>query len=324
LLSQADTAGQAYRLWRLQRGIDADINAMAEARQQRLGAYLARTDSDGADAFDSLSPQSRRVMTDGGTDVDADFRQAVARASRSDVIDSYDQIDGTVRHIDSLPDAAQAPARRFVAASDSRGIEATLKFRRSSDADLATFVRKVDRLGPEDKRKIAQTVAEADDGAELGDQLGYYQLQRIADENIGRAAARIHDRDVDASSIGHLVDDGAHLAEVDQMFRKSYSGWSQRGTGLSGHYQKHVVQQNEWDGSITKSQYNQKAERLLSDSDGEVYYQTGRRNLAVYDPSENAYAVGNVNGDIQTLFQPSQGRQYVSNKLQNGDLIRLK
>jgi pyocin large subunit-like protein len=84
------------------------------------------------------------------------------------------------------------------------------------------------------------------------------------------------------------------------------------------------VQQNEWDGSITKSQYNQKAERLLSDSDGEVYYQTGRRNLAVYDPSENAYAVGNVNGDIQTLFQPSQGRQYVSNKLQNGDLIRLK
>ncbi|WP_408960154.1 hypothetical protein [Natrinema sp. 74] len=59
LLSQADTAGQAYRLWRLQRSVDVNVDAMPEARQQRLGEYLARTGNDGARLFDDLDPEVR-------------------------------------------------------------------------------------------------------------------------------------------------------------------------------------------------------------------------------------------------------------------------
>ncbi len=74
LLSQADTAGQAFRLWRLQRSMDADVDAMPETNQQRLGRYLARNDRDGADFVDAMDQQTlddflsvrRLAVPDGG------------------------------------------------------------------------------------------------------------------------------------------------------------------------------------------------------------------------------------------------------------------
>ncbi|MFC4440318.1 MULTISPECIES: VWA domain-containing protein [Natrialbaceae] len=45
MLSQADTAGGAYRLWRHQRAMDADVDALSEVRQERLGRTLVRGDA---------------------------------------------------------------------------------------------------------------------------------------------------------------------------------------------------------------------------------------------------------------------------------------
>ncbi len=75
LLSQADTAGSAYRLWRHQRAMDADVDALSEARQKRLGQYLLRTGDDGVAVVDSMDQSTRteflsiRRMTapDGGS-----------------------------------------------------------------------------------------------------------------------------------------------------------------------------------------------------------------------------------------------------------------
>ncbi|MDS0474450.1 colicin D domain-containing protein [Natrinema sp. 1APR25-10V2] len=55
LLSQGETAGQVFRLWRLQRGMDADVDALPETRQQQLGRLLSRTGGDGQRAFDDLA-----------------------------------------------------------------------------------------------------------------------------------------------------------------------------------------------------------------------------------------------------------------------------
>ncbi len=55
LLSQGETAGQVYRLWRLQRGMDADVDALPETRQGQLGRFLSHTGTDGRQAFDDLA-----------------------------------------------------------------------------------------------------------------------------------------------------------------------------------------------------------------------------------------------------------------------------
>jgi len=169
-------------------------------------------------------------------------------------------------------------------------------------------------------------VAEADDGAELASSLNYFYLRRIADQDAGRAVARLSNRDVDTTAIRKLVDEGVDLKHVDRLLANRYSGWSKQGTGLNGHYQKHVVDNNEFGGpgSITPQQYHQKARTLLNDRNGEVYYQTDRDNLAVYDPADNAYAVGNANGRLQTLLEPDDGVGYVNRRIQNGLNIRLK
>jgi len=84
VLSRADTAGQAYRLWRLQRGMDADVDALPEPRQQRLGEYLARTDSDGADVLDDLDASRQQVFVD----ADSGLQDSLTIAHRRS--DSFD------------------------------------------------------------------------------------------------------------------------------------------------------------------------------------------------------------------------------------------
>ncbi|NHX41535.1 MULTISPECIES: VWA domain-containing protein [Haloarcula] len=55
VISQADTAGQAVRLWRIQRNIDADVDALPEARQADLGQYLLRNGDAGRETYDALA-----------------------------------------------------------------------------------------------------------------------------------------------------------------------------------------------------------------------------------------------------------------------------
>ncbi|WP_256392921.1 hypothetical protein [Natronoarchaeum rubrum] len=105
LLSQADTAGQAYRLWRLQRGMDADVDALPEAKQARLGDVLSRADADSRDAIQRMDdatladytdldvdPRTRASFAPRYADLDADGRDAVR-----ELVDQTDDLDADVR-----------------------------------------------------------------------------------------------------------------------------------------------------------------------------------------------------------------------------------
>lgn len=52
VISQADTAGQAVRLWRIQRGMDADVDSLSKTDQAKVGDFLVRNGDDGANAID--------------------------------------------------------------------------------------------------------------------------------------------------------------------------------------------------------------------------------------------------------------------------------
>ena len=54
VVSQARTAGRAFRVWRLQRSIDADVDALPASKQQDLGRFLARTGGDGRRTYADL------------------------------------------------------------------------------------------------------------------------------------------------------------------------------------------------------------------------------------------------------------------------------
>jgi hypothetical protein len=55
VVSQARTAGRAFRVWQIQRQIDADVDALSANKQENLGRHLARTDGGGGEAYDDLA-----------------------------------------------------------------------------------------------------------------------------------------------------------------------------------------------------------------------------------------------------------------------------
>ena len=54
-MSQARTAGRAFRVWRLQRQLDSDVDGLSASKQENLGRHLARTDADGRQTHDALA-----------------------------------------------------------------------------------------------------------------------------------------------------------------------------------------------------------------------------------------------------------------------------
>ena len=54
VVSQARTAGRAFRVWRIQRQLDSDVDGLSASKQENLGRHLARTDGGGGEAYDDL------------------------------------------------------------------------------------------------------------------------------------------------------------------------------------------------------------------------------------------------------------------------------
>ncbi|AWB26348.1 hypothetical protein [Halococcoides cellulosivorans] len=284
---------------------------------------IAATGDDAVGVLAKSDGPARRLIADGWTD--RDFRTAVARAADSDDIDSYKQLDRAVQEIDSLSTSARKPARELVKSDPGDGIKAISRFEQAEEVvDLEAFVRTIKRFDKSEKAEMARMVSKADDGAQLADELDYGQLKRIADQGAGRSAARLSNRDVAPSNIRRLVDDdNIDLTHVDDLMTSTYRSWSSKGTGFSGHHTKHA---DEWDPTLTKSEYRTKARELMNRNrdDIEVYYQKGNDNLAVYDRSTNELAVGGrPQGRIQTLFRPDQPLQYIDRRV-GSELIEVK
>ena len=98
-MSQARTAGRAFRVWRLQRSIDGDVDALSASKQEDLGRFLARTGGDGrrtyadlravnSDAADALAaiedPVTQRQFVDTYRYGEVDDEQLAAALRRYD------------------------------------------------------------------------------------------------------------------------------------------------------------------------------------------------------------------------------------------------
>ena len=72
--------------------------------------------------------------------------------------------------------------------------------------------------------------------------------------------------------------------------------------------------------------YRQKAIDLINNrGEGiEIYYQPaiGKENMVIYNSASNELVVGNVNGEIQTLFKPRPG--YTDDLVKQGRAIKIK
>ena len=53
----------------------------------------------------------------------------------------------------------------------------------------------------------------------------------------------------------------------------------------------------------------------------EIYYQPGRQNMVVYDRAAKELAIGNAQGEIQTLFRPDP--EYIEKEVIKGTMIRI-
>lgn len=105
LLSQGDTAGQVYQLWRHQRAMDADVDSLSDLEHSRLARALSNADVGARDGLyrmdqDSLSElmdldidtQTRARLAPRYADLDADGRNAVR-----EFVDQTDNLDSATR-----------------------------------------------------------------------------------------------------------------------------------------------------------------------------------------------------------------------------------
>jgi VCBS repeat-containing protein len=136
LLSQDDTAGQAYRLWRLQRNNDLNVDSRPEADQSAVGEFLIRNDDDGA-----------QVVADGDDDAVAVIRQfdevgddtadRLADLKRSGELDTSD-----LNRLENALDNGEIDARELHRISEI--LDESGNFRYDDDVSVEEFIELAD------------------------------------------------------------------------------------------------------------------------------------------------------------------------------------
>ena len=121
LLSQADTAGEAYRLWRHQRAMDADVDALPETKQSDLSRLLSRTGSDGQQTYDDLAA----VDSDAADALlkidDPNTQYRFVRAHQNGKLDT-NELSTVVKRYDDLDPDEKVLAQRSIARSGDDGV----------------------------------------------------------------------------------------------------------------------------------------------------------------------------------------------------------
>ncbi|WP_152423273.1 hypothetical protein [Haloterrigena salina] len=218
LLSQADTAGGAFRLWRHQRAMDADVDAMSEAKQQRLGEYLMRNGDDGVDVFDSLD-----------ADVRDDFlgtpcrRASVSMAAGAGLAGGCGDIGDDLREqltvVDSRSDSFDV--NQFLKNTDADSRAAF------SQVDDATATRMLVRYGEGDLD--AENLRRMNELLDSGD-----MDQADAQRMMGMLETKEHDPlidDVDANDLLDIAEQGGDLATTRLVVKDKSENvrWMERG-----------------------------------------------------------------------------------------------
>ncbi|WP_312910862.1 hypothetical protein [Natronosalvus caseinilyticus] len=118
MLSQADTAGGAYKLWRHQRTMDADVDALSDVRKVRLGRTLLRADRDGQSAIRKIDQDALDDLA--SLDVDPAVRAGLAP--------KYAELDATRRAQLTESISGNSAAAERAARLETDGVRDALEF----------------------------------------------------------------------------------------------------------------------------------------------------------------------------------------------------
>ena len=122
MASQARTAGRAFRVWRLQRSINGDVDALSASKQEDLGRFLARTGGDGRRTYADL----RAVDSDAADalaaiDNPVTQRQFVNAYQRGEV--DSDELATALRRYDELDASGEDTAEELIASTGDDGVD---------------------------------------------------------------------------------------------------------------------------------------------------------------------------------------------------------
>ena len=116
LVSQADTAGQAYRLWRLQKQMDADVSDLPESQQATLGNTLIRSRPDSRQAIRRMDDSTLEEYTD--LDVDSRTRASFAQRYADLDADGRDAVRKFIDQTEEFDPRTRDALRRGYARGD--------------------------------------------------------------------------------------------------------------------------------------------------------------------------------------------------------------
>ena len=255
VVSQARTAGRAFRVWRIQRSIDADVDALPASKQQDLGRFLARTGGDGRRTYADLrAVDSDAADTLAAIDDPVTQRQFVNAYERGEV--DSNKLAAAIRRYDELDAEGKETADDLIAATGDEGVEFVSEANgetirvladgsgdiddaydqsvvRAADSDdinnnqLKRAVQKIDGLSGERKRRAKQLVADAGpNGAKLVDELDDESLENLLTINVDGAStntlrllrenlAELNGNDVSTSRIREFIQNTKQLSGSD-------------------------------------------------------------------------------------------------------------
>ncbi|ELZ26982.1 hypothetical protein C475_08606 [Halosimplex carlsbadense 2-9-1] len=210
VVRRADTAGQAVRLWRLGRAADADLDALPDANQRRLGDVLARADGEAAETIQRMD----RAVLEDFTAPD------VSPAVRVRLPGTYADLDAARRADLTQTIDGDGRAARNAATLDSDGVRDALDFYcggvSASVSSLGAPGLSADRFysgGLQDRCSI-QTDFESNlwqIDSDLRERLDRSTLQTVQDNDLGSEAAQYLQRSGDVGGQRLLND----LADAD-------------------------------------------------------------------------------------------------------------
>ena len=120
MVSQARTAGRAFRVWRIQRQIDGDVDGLSASKQENLGRHLARTDGGGGEAYDDLrAVDSDAADTLAAIDDPVAQRQFVNAYQRGEV--DSDELATALKRYDELDANGEQFADEIIAQTGDDG-----------------------------------------------------------------------------------------------------------------------------------------------------------------------------------------------------------
>ena len=122
MVSQARTAGRAFRVWRIQRQLDSDVDGLSANKQENLGRHLTRTDGGGGEAYDDLAA------------IDSDAADALVRIQdpliERQFVDAYrrgevddEQLASALRRYDELDADRKGTADEVIDETGASGVK---------------------------------------------------------------------------------------------------------------------------------------------------------------------------------------------------------